>query len=110
MKVRVISEHSTNYPYPVEFDQGDRVKLGRRDTEYEGWIRVTTHDGKEGWAPEQFLDAVSETDAIANRKYCARELTTKVGEHLIVRSETNGWLWVETEAGDEGWVPKETVA
>jgi len=103
MKVRVISQHGTNYPDPIAFDQGDRVKLGRRDTEYEGWIRVTTLDGKEGWAPEQFVDVVSAADAIANRGYCARELDTEVGEHLFVHPETtvgSGWkARPATEAG-----------
>jgi len=109
MQVRVTSEHKTNYPNPIRFERGERVRLGRRDTQYSGWIRVTTADGNEGWAPEQFVDRESGKDGIANRTYSARELDTKVGQPLTVHAEINEWYWVETEDGDLGWVPKTTV-
>lgn len=110
MRVRVILEHISNYPNPVQFGRGDRLTLGRHDTEYEGWVWVTTLDGNEGWAPEEFLDVVSDNAAVANREYCAWELTTKLGQYLFILSEVNGWYWAETESGDKGWVPKSTVA
>lgn len=110
MHVRVIAAHTTNYPNPIAFERGDHVALGRRDTQYDGWVRVRTSDGNEGWAPEQFLDPISALEAVANCTYSARELNTTLDQMLVVHSEVNGWYWVETEAGDLGWVPKETVA
>ena len=55
MKVIVIEEHSSNYPNPITFEQGEALQLGKQDTEFEGWIRVTTQDGNEGWAPIQYF-------------------------------------------------------
>jgi len=56
-----IAAHRSNYPDPIEFHQGDSLKTGIRDSEYEGWVRVTTTGGKEGWAQEQYLEQVSAT-------------------------------------------------
>ncbi len=49
-KLISITEHKSNYPTPITFSFGDTVTLGKLDTEYAGWIRVTTFDGNVGWA------------------------------------------------------------
>jgi len=62
-----------------------------------------------GWAPDAYLEKVSETEARATRDYTARELDTQVGESLTMHLELNEWLWVENKEGECGWVPKETI-
>lgn len=106
----VHTAHTTNYPNPIGFQAGERVELGVRDDEYPGWIRVTTRDGNQGWAPIPYLqmDAVEKT-AIALQDYSARELNTRIGEHLILHYELNDWGWVENEDKETGWVPLHTI-
>ncbi len=109
MRVSVIHQHRSNYPDPVSFRRGDRLVAGRRDTEYPGWIRVTAGDGREGWAPEQYLD-LDESPALALEDYSARELDTEIGEQLDVLQVLNDWLLVENARGVRGWVPAQTTA
>jgi hypothetical protein len=52
---RVIAPHKASYPDPISFSPSDRLKLGRRDDQYPGWIWTTIADGKEGWAPESLI-------------------------------------------------------
>lgn len=60
--------HQSEYPTPIAFNAGERVSLGRRDTEYPGWVRVTTaggnawlwvrsQSGETGWMPASTIDA-----------------------------------------------------
>jgi hypothetical protein len=106
----VHTAHTTNYPNPIGFQAGDRVELGVRDDDFSGWIRVTTRDGNQGWAPIQYLqmDGAGKT-AIAILDYSARELNTRVSEHLILLHELNGWGWVENENKECGWVPLNSI-
>ena len=106
----VVVAHASAYPNPVTFEEGDSLATGRRDTEFPGWIRVTTADGKEGWAPEQFLrPGTASGTAVATEYYCARELDTSVGERLRLHREMNEWVLVENERGETGWVPLATT-
>ena len=109
MRVIALTAHASAYPNPIRFEAGDRLVLGERDDEYPGWIRVTTADGNEGWAPEQSVDSLSRTEGLAIENYTARELNTVTGETLVCRRELNGWLWVENDRGESGWVPKKTT-
>jgi SH3-like domain-containing protein len=110
MKVTVIEEHISNYPNPITFEPGETLQLGKQDTEFEGWIRVTTKDGNEGWAPIQYIEfeaGASQGDAKCS--YNANELNTKLSEPLSVLTELNGWYLVSNEQGEVGWVPVHTV-
>ena len=106
----VQTAHTSNYPNPIGFRAGDHVVLGIRDVEYPGWIRVTTQDGNQGWAPIQYLQIgeVGKT-SIAKQDYSARELDTRIGEQVILHSELTGWGWVENEHKECGWVPINTI-
>lgn len=106
----VHTAHKTNYANLISFQAGDRVELGIHDDEFTGWIRVTTKDGNQGWAPIQYLqlDEVGKT-GIANQDYSARELNTKIGEELVLHYELNGWGWAENEQDECGWVPLNTI-
>jgi len=109
VKVLVKTTHTSVYPNPIEFQKGDQLELGQRDTEYPGWIRVRTSNGNEGWAPEQYIMLECEGSGVGEKNYNAHELNTKVGEELVVLSETNGWYWVERRSGEKGWVPVDTT-
>ena len=102
--------HTSNYPNPISFQAGDHVEIGNQDDEFPGWIRVTTHDGNQGWAPIQYLrmDYVGKT-GIALQDYSARELNTRIGEQLILHYELNDWGWVENDQKKTGWVPLASI-
>ena len=103
------SQHRSKYPDPICLKPGDRVVLGRSDEEYAGWIWVTAPSGNEGWAPESIIRVESPEAGVATAEYTARELDTQVGDRLSCGSELGGWLWVENERGESGWVPKAAV-
>ena len=109
MKAAVVTPHRSNYPDPISFNTGDVVFTGLEDAEFPGWIRVTTEDGNEGWAPKTWLRERAAGEAFALRDYTARELETTRGEILIVHLEQAAWLWVENARGKSGWIPKKTV-
>jgi hypothetical protein len=52
MQYVITTPHTSRYPNPVELSRGDRVVLGKRDTEYPGWFRIIDQRGNEGWAPK----------------------------------------------------------
>ena len=110
MNVVVIEEHVSTFPNPISFAQGEKVKLGRTDTEYAGWISVTTANGNEGWAPQQYIEATADASVgITKCSYTAFEMNTVMNEQLEVITELNEWYWVRNSNGQKGWVPIRTV-
>lgn len=108
MKVEVIKKHQTNYPNPVSFKVGDKLTIGERDTEYKGWVKVTTSSGNFGWAPESYINLQS-IPALATKNYTAKELNTEQGETLEFILSLNEWSWVKNSSREYGWVPNETI-
>ena len=104
-----VTPHRNNYPDPIRLKTGDTVALGRKDDQYPGWIWITTACGDEGWAPESLIRIETKDSGVATSAYTARELDTHAGERLACKSELGGWLWVENEKGQSGWVPKDSV-
>lgn len=108
MHIQIIEKHTSNYPNPISFKVGDKLSIGIRDDEFEGWVRAKTEDGNEGWAPEQYID-MNSTPEVATQNYSANELNTEVGEILETIHSLNEWLWVKNSAGQLGWVPRKTT-
>ncbi len=110
MKLIAIESYQSCYPDPVFFRSGDLVSIGRKDDEYPGWIWITTRDGLQGWAPEQYLSInVLTKNATAKQDYSARELDTHKGDILTLHYELNSWGWVENGGNSSGWVPLHTT-
>ena len=86
------------------------MTLSDRESEYPGWIWVTTPSGNQGWAPEQLISVTAPTLGVSNTAYSAAELDTVEGEVLTLHEELNEWLWVENDRGESGWIPKKTTA
>lgn len=102
--------HRSNYPNPIEFRQGDRLTLGKRDDEYPGWVWTITPDGNEGWAPLVLMDIAADAiQAEATQDYTAVELNTEVGDIVDVQRQLHDWAWVVRADGEAGWVPCATL-
>ena len=108
IRLKVIESYTSKYPDPISFKKGDILKIGRKDIEYEGWVRVSTMNNNEGWAPEAYIN-LRAIPAVAIKNYSAQELTTNVGDILEHIRTVNEWAWVRNSNGGLGWVPSKTV-
>lgn len=110
MKLIALEEHKSNYPNPISFKKGECLVTGKKDTEFEGWIWVTTNGGNQGWAPMRYLQLREGSDkAVAKRDYTAKELNTCAGDELILHYELDDWGWIEKNDGSCGWIPMKTT-
>jgi SH3-like domain-containing protein len=107
--MRVVRDHEPIYPDPIVLRPGDRVRLGREDDEFPGWVWCTAPDGREGWVPLAILRREG-LEAVARRDYRAVELAVKRGQRVEAREELSGWFWVADADAREGWVPAECLA
>lgn len=106
MDLVTLSSHKSNYPDPISFEEGDEVTIHHLDTDYPGWVKVSTKDGKAGWAPIEYLSSVAEDGpSIALKEYSAKELDVEIGEQLKLIHELNDWVWVNKLDGESGWIP-----
>lgn len=110
MRVIVKEAHKSDYPNPIGFSEGDDLILGRLDTEFIGWIRTTTNDDNEGWAPVDYIEIRQcQRKGTAKCDYNAFELDTVINEHLTVLDELNEWFLVVNSLGVKGWIPMNTI-
>ncbi len=108
--VRVTRRHEVPERPPIRLAVGDRVVVGRRDTEWPAFVFVETASGS-GWVPSRHLSTDSGA-AIVLHPYDTTELPAVTGDILSVlsRDDESGWLWCRSEDGREGWVPVRCVA
>ncbi len=105
---RVILAYESAYPDPLTLKAGDHVTVGRRDTQWPGFVWCTDRAGQGGWVPDSILERQGE-QGILRRDYDATELTAAVGEQLTVNLEESGWLWCTNARGQNGWIPADNV-
>lgn len=105
---RVIVAYQTIYHDPLELQAGETVTLGRRDTQWLGFLWCTNIAGKGGWVPDSYLEVSGEM-GVAIRDYTARELTAEAGEELTIQFEESGWFWCANQRGESGWIPAENI-
>ncbi|MEW6050542.1 MAG: SH3 domain-containing protein [Candidatus Zixiibacteriota bacterium] len=105
VKKRLVkSAHTATYTDPLIVSENEIVEVGRRDSEYQGWLWCTAKSGKSGWVPEKYLEWKGDK-GIMSRDYDATELTVDVGECVTVLFEESGWVWCLASDGRAGWLP-----
>jgi hypothetical protein len=108
-KGRVTQNHAPVHAQVLAAKRGERLRLGRVDDEWPGWIWCTAESGVSSWVPEPFL-VIAGAEARLVEDYDATELAVQPGDLLVLQREVNGWWWVTDEQGREGWVPAGKVA
>ncbi len=95
---------------PLTLTGGQRVRLGRRDADWPGWIWVTAEDGRGSYVPEEVLDAKEENVAAVVQPFQAHDLSVKKNEPVTSLREVKGWHWCRSQKGEEGWLPAYLLA
>jgi hypothetical protein len=108
-RLRATASHEIPDRPPIQVVPGQRVRVGRRDTEWPAFVFITTGNGA-GWVPERYLDTSSDPAEVLT-SYDTTELATSAGEELILieRDGPSGWARVRNGADSEGWVPLRTI-
>jgi hypothetical protein len=108
-QVHAVRAHRTSGRPPLQLRVGERVRAGERDTEWPEFVFVIAEHGA-GWVPARHLSKPA-GDAVVQTAYDTTELPTEVGDVLEVLQEddASGWLWCQSGAGREGWVPIKTI-
>ena len=89
---RAVADYDTPFPNPLVVRAGEQLTVGKRESEWPGWIWCTTRQGHGGWVPESFVTRQGDACTL-RRNYDATELSVRVGEELVVEGEESGWLW-----------------
>lgn len=99
-------EYKSKFPNPILLRRGEKVRLGKRDTEWEGWIYAYAVETKlEGWVPEQYIKEEGEYGILLH-PYAAKELSVRRRETVIGFQRLNGWIWCRNMNGETGWLPE----
>lgn len=113
MVYKVIRQHRSEYPEPIQFSKGVKLSVGEK---YDGaenwndWFYCRSEDNKEGWVPKQVFILESANTGTALEDYTAQELDVDVGNIVQGSRVLNGWLWCENNQTEKsGWVPMEKL-
>lgn len=110
MKALVVKDYQSNYTDPWSIKEGEQLKIGARESEWDGWVWCTNSAGESRWVPERFLQRQGDK-GIALRDYEATELSVMSGEQVVMGYEESGWTWcvkISVRAAQtirQGWVP-----
>ncbi|MBX7208900.1 MAG: hypothetical protein K1X78_11340 [Verrucomicrobiaceae bacterium] len=90
---------------PLVLQAGERVRIGRRDSDWPGWIWVTAINGRGSYVPEDILTPGDDGTAEVRLPFHARDLSVVKDEPVTSVREVQGWHWCRNEDGEEGWLP-----
>jgi hypothetical protein len=103
---RAIKAYTSPYTEPWSMRKGESLQVGKRDSEWDGWIWCTHARGESRWVPESYLVIVGQK-GIAKLDYESTELEVNVGELLTLGEQESDWCWCTNKEGMSGWVPAE---
>lgn len=105
---KVIVEYTSPYTDPLKIQKGDRLQIGKKESEWPGWVWCMNTDGKERWIPKNYID-IQDNSGIMIKDYEATELSVAIGEELTIEKEESGWVWASNKEGKKGWIPLENI-
>ncbi|MBL9116572.1 MAG: hypothetical protein JNJ83_16315 [Verrucomicrobiaceae bacterium] len=90
---------------PLELVAGQRVRTGRTDIDWPGWVWVTADDGRGSYVPEDILEATKDGIATVSQAFAAHDLSVKARDEVESIRHVKGWHWCRNAMGQEGWLP-----
>ena len=108
MKYRVVEDHVASFPYAMVAERGDRVTVGKEDSDMPGWFWCRDEDGVEVWVPRTYLE-IDGGDATFNQDYNSIELDAKTGETVQYLDEVLGWIECLNSKWEYGWLPRKKL-
>ncbi len=108
MLARITTAYQAAYDWSMEARAGEKLALGKRDTEFPGWIWCSHSKGLSGWVPEAYL-RVEGDQGILLQDYTTKELSVQPGEFLQIRKSESGWVFASKTNGETGWVPESNL-
>lgn len=106
----MVGSHVRSYETPIVLQSGDRVAVGRRDSEWTSWLWCTDASGVSGWVPEAVLAIQGDGAATVGQDYSSMELTVRAGQRVVGFKHIDGWVWCRNEQNEEGWIPSSVLA
>ena len=101
---KVIKEHKASFPEAMIAMKGDKVKVGKEDTDMPGWYWCKDNNGMEAWIPETHID-IDASEAVFNQPYNSIEHTVEPGEIVQYLGESLGWIECLNKEWKYGWIP-----
>jgi hypothetical protein len=106
---RVIVDYESPYTDPCTFNAGEKLTIGEKESEWDGWVWCTNREGKSRWVPEAYVEHRGDV-CVMLRDYESTELSVSAGEVLSITGQAeSGWVWCTNQAGQSGWVPEDNV-
>lgn len=103
----VRQDYERPYPNPIEVVAGAIVKPvldGSVSTDFMGWTWCEADDGRCGWVPDSWCER-DDAGWRLTRDFNAVELSVFKGMRVRLIYSESGFVMVETEEGEPGWVP-----
>jgi putative acetyltransferase len=105
IQCRTICAYTAKYANPIQFEPGEVIILGGRDSEYPEFLWATDEQRREGWVHESKFLITSENKAVTTAAYNAIELTVRANELVNAEEALGDWSWCRNQAGSTGWLP-----
>jgi len=101
------SDYDKPYDNPISVRKGDFVRPvtdGSMETDFMGWTWCIGPDGRAGWVPDSWCEAVEDGWRLLE-DFSALEFSVRKGERLRLIFSESGFIFAETERGDRAWIP-----
>jgi hypothetical protein len=104
-RITVTADYKAAYTSALILTPGEKVTVGKGDSEWPGWYWCTDDACQSAWVHESFLSAIDSGTAKALKDYSSRELSVQVGDTIAAEYELGGWLLGVDARGEKGWIP-----
>lgn len=94
---------------PLVLSEGDRVTVGRHDTEWTSYRWCIAADRTGGWVPLDYLVIDDDGTATVTAAYSTAELGVEVDAVVSGYQSAGDWTWCVADDGTAGWVPNRAL-
>ena len=101
---KVIEEYKAVFDYAFIAEKGEKIILGKEDTEMPKWYWCKNQAGLEAWIPETHIEIDGKT-ATFNQPYNSIEHNAKPGDIVQYLGESLGWIECLNREWRYGWIP-----